>query len=91
MTRSIGSTGWTVFRPACSFLADPIFLLARDFATTFGVEEQPFRDSLQEILSDDDAILLVSEDQEDVVGYCLGFEHSTFFANGKVAWSRKSW
>ena len=67
---------------------DPIFLLARDFATSFRVVERTFRKSLKEILSADDAILLVAEDAEEaiVVGYCLGFEHSTFFANGKVGW-----
>ena len=67
---------------------DPIFLLAREFATSFRVVERTFRKSLRDILSADDAILLVAEDNDEgvVVGYCLGFEHNTFFANGKVGW-----
>ena len=65
---------------------DEVFSLASDLATSFDVEKRSFSASFQNILSDDHAFLLVAADDEEVVGYCLGFEHDTFFANGKVAW-----
>ena len=63
-----------------------VFALASDLATSFDVEKQPFSASFQQILTDDHALLLVAADDKEVVGYCLGFEHTTFFANGRVAW-----
>ena len=65
---------------------DGVFALASDFATSFDVEKRPFSASFQQILTDDHALLLVAADDKEVVGYCLGFEHTTFFANGRVAW-----
>ena len=65
---------------------DRIFSLASDLATSFDVEKRPFSDSFHRVLTDDHALLLVVEDNKEVVGYCLGFEHPTFFANGRVAW-----
>ena len=37
-------------------------------------------------MSDDHVLLLVAAEGEEVVGYCLGFAHDTFLANGRVAW-----
>jgi GNAT superfamily N-acetyltransferase len=65
---------------------DRIFSLASDLATSFDVEKRPFSDSFRRVSTDDHALLLVVEDNKEVVGYCLGFEHPTFFANGSVAW-----
>ena len=65
---------------------DAIFNLAADLAISFDVKERPFRESFQQILLDDHALLLVAVDGEEAVGYCIGFEHTTFFANGRVAW-----
>ena len=65
---------------------DAIFNLAADLAISFDVEERPFRASFQQILLDDQAVLLVAVENDEAIGYCLGFEHTTFFANGKVAW-----
>ena len=65
---------------------DKVFALASDFATSFDVEKSAFSASFQQILTDDHALLLVAADDNEVVGYCLGFEHTTFFANGRVAW-----
>jgi len=31
-------------------------------------------------------LLLIAEEQGDVLGYLLGFDHETFFANGRVSW-----
>lgn len=65
---------------------DRVFSLASDLATSFDVEAGAFRASYQQVLTDDRALLLVVEDNKEVVGYCLGFDHVTFFANGRVAW-----
>ncbi len=65
---------------------DAIFNLATDLAISFDVEERPFWASFQQILLDDHAVLLVAVENDEAIGYCLGFEHTTFFANGKVAW-----
>ena len=65
---------------------DGVFALASDLATSFDVERQPFSASFRQMLTDDHGLLLVAADHEEIVGYCLGFEHTTFFANGRVAW-----
>ena len=38
------------------------------------------------LLDDPSACVLVAETDGVVVGYLLGFEHLTFFANGRIAW-----
>ena len=65
---------------------DRVFSLASDLAASFDVEERAFKASYRQVVTDDDALLLVVEDNGEVVGYCLGFDHVTFFANGRVAW-----
>ncbi len=65
---------------------DAVFILARDFATSFEVQRGPFNISFRKILDDPDALLLVAEDDGDVIGYCCGLDHDTLFANGSVAW-----
>lgn len=73
-------------RPARPGDRDDVFILARDFATSFEVEREPFNASFQHILDDPDALLLVAEDDGDVIGYCCGLDHKALFANGSVAW-----
>ena len=65
---------------------DRVFSLASDLATSFDVEERAFRASYRQVVTDDHALLIVVEDNNEVVGYCLGFDHVAFFANGRVAW-----
>jgi GNAT superfamily N-acetyltransferase len=60
--------------------------LAESFATSFTVAEQSFRANFVQLLSNPSACIWVAEQQGVVVGYVLGFEHLTFFANGRVAW-----
>jgi GNAT superfamily N-acetyltransferase len=38
------------------------------------------------LLVDDTALLIVAESDGGVKGYCLGFDHPTLFAGGRVAW-----
>lgn len=66
--------------------AEELFVLVKDFATSFVVERSAFEAALNNILSEDDANLSVAEIGDEVVGYCLGFDHMTFYANGRVSW-----
>ena len=63
-----------------------ILALARRFATSFVVDEQAFRRAFVALLGSSQAHLAVAEAEQQPVGYILGFEHDTFFANGRVAW-----
>ena len=63
-----------------------VFRLAQAFATSFTVEPGVFERSFAELLTHPEAFIAVAEQGEEVVGYLLGFEHLTFFANGRVAW-----
>ena len=65
--------------------ADALFLLVKDFAVTFVPERSAFENSLREILADEDANLTVAVVEGQVVGYCLGFEHYAFYANGRIS------
>ena len=63
-----------------------VLALARDFATSFVVEPTAFRKSFSALLTDSHACLLIAEQDGRVVAYLLGVEHTTFYANGPVAW-----
>jgi GNAT superfamily N-acetyltransferase len=65
---------------------DMLFSLAKTFATSFLPEREAFDHSAEKILSDDAAWLGVALFEEAVVGYCLGFDHFAFYANGRVSW-----
>jgi GNAT superfamily N-acetyltransferase len=66
--------------------ADAIFVLVAEFATSFRPEKEAFLVSLKSLLPDESALLVVAELDGDVVGYCLGFDHYAFYANGRVSW-----
>lgn len=66
--------------------ADSVLKLAKSFATSFVVEKESFLTSFNELLSSDNAFLAVAEEETTIVGYVLGFDHCTFYANGRVAW-----
>ena len=76
----------TLIRSARLNDADAILQLAQRFATSFVVESPAFHSSLPSLLSDSSACLRVAEVDGAVLGYVLGFEHLTFFANGRAAW-----
>jgi GNAT superfamily N-acetyltransferase len=65
---------------------ESLFPLARDFATSFIPVRDSFDQAARSILIDDAAWLGVAEHAGTLVGYCLGFEHLTFYANGRVSW-----
>ena len=65
---------------------DAILSLAKDFATSFVIEENAFRASFTALLADSSTHLAVAESEEGVIGYVLAFSHDTFYASGRVAW-----
>jgi len=75
-------------RPAIASDAHTVLSLAKDFAASFAVDERAFLQSYEALLHSADARLLVADAESDggVLGYLLGFDHPTFFANGRVAW-----
>ena len=73
-------------RKATADDADALFGLAKEFATSFVPDRTAFEVALADIISTDGANLSVAEVNDEVVGYCLGFDHYTFYANGRVAW-----
>ena len=66
--------------------ADCLFTLAKEFATSFEPVRQAFDNSLAHLFPDESASLEVAEVSGQVVGYCLGFDHFAFYANGRVSW-----
>jgi GNAT superfamily N-acetyltransferase len=73
-------------RPAQPTDSDALFSLARAFATSFTVDRAAFESSFCALLQSPDAYLAVAAEGERVVGYVLGFDHHTFYANGRVSW-----
>lgn len=65
---------------------DELFELVQRFATSFVPERSAFTQSVHALLGRDDVWLAGAEESGLLVGYCLGFEHLTFYANGRVAW-----
>lgn len=65
---------------------ESVLALVKGFVTSFDVVESKFRRSYTSILENSDAIALVADDAGTLVGYCLGFCHDTFYANGNAAW-----
>ncbi|MDF2179442.1 GNAT family N-acetyltransferase [Aliiglaciecola sp. CAU 1673] len=59
---------------------------AQAAATTFAVEQAAFTKAYVHLLESDASIILVAELEEEIVGYCLGHQHLTFFANGRSSW-----
>jgi len=75
----------THIRPAKPEDTSVLLNLAKEFATSFTVEESGFQQALLSLFADPSAYLAVAE-ANIVVGYILGFDHYTFFANGRVSW-----
>lgn len=73
-------------RPATLADSELIFALVEQFATSFVPVKTAFAHSFTHVLSDESACVLVAEFENTIVGYCLAFDHSTFYANGRVTW-----
>lgn len=66
--------------------ASAVWPLARAFATSFVLERSAFDRSYPSLLARADALVLVATTPHPVAGYLLANEHTTFLANGPVAW-----
>jgi GNAT superfamily N-acetyltransferase len=60
--------------------------LAGELAQSFPFSPERFRVAYPALLADDRACLLVAVRERQYLGYLLGFQHLTFYANGPVAW-----
>jgi GNAT superfamily N-acetyltransferase len=76
----------TTIRRADSKDCEAMFSLAKAFATSFVVERRAFDSSFAALLLAPNAFLAVAVRAEHVIGYLLGFDHHTLYANGRVAW-----
>jgi GNAT superfamily N-acetyltransferase len=75
-----------IIRKASADDADKLFSLVMQFATSFIPERAAVDVCLKALLSDGTAWLGVAERQGQIIGYCLGFDHYAFCANGRVSW-----
>ncbi len=73
-------------REAQSDDRDLLLVLVRKFASSFETRTGSFVKSIEDVLADPNADLLVAERGSSPVGYVLAFHHLTFFANGIVTW-----
>ena len=77
-------------RPATAADAVAVAGLAEGLAQSFALSRASFDTSYPALLAAGHACLLVAVTAEaaenDCAGYLLGFEHLTFYANGRVAW-----
>lgn len=53
---------------------------------SFERERADFDRSFERLVAAPDGRLLVAASDGKLLGYLLGFDHDTFFANGRVAW-----
>ena len=74
------------FRGATLDDADKLFEMVKDFATSFSPERSAFESSLRHIVGAETAKLTAALCGGQLVGYCLGFDHYAFYANGRVSW-----
>ncbi len=63
--------------------------LAAELAQSFAFSPEQFRLSYPALLAADGACLLLAVDGQERLGYLLGFQHLTFYANGPVAWAEE--
>ena len=65
---------------------DAVLGLAKEFATSFVVDENVFRVSFGELIAARHTHFAVAEEAGRIIGYVLAFSHHAFYANGRVAW-----
>uniref|UniRef100_Q01VG5 GCN5-related N-acetyltransferase n=1 Tax=Solibacter usitatus (strain Ellin6076) TaxID=234267 RepID=Q01VG5_SOLUE len=63
-----------------------VFDLTKEFATSFHPQVEAFTKSFDHLIKQDDALLLVAVEADQLLGYLLGFDHHTLYANGRVSW-----
>jgi len=73
-------------RPARPADAEQVAGLAGELAMSFPFRRASFDASFLALTAAQDGCLLVAANQDDCLGYLLGFRHLTFHANGPVGW-----
>jgi GNAT superfamily N-acetyltransferase len=76
-------------RPATAADAGAVAGLAGELAQSFAFARASFDEHYPALLAAGHACVLVADTGADRVGYLLGFEHLTFYANGRVAWAEE--
>jgi GNAT superfamily N-acetyltransferase len=78
-------------RPATAADATAVAGLAEGLAQSFTFSAADFDAHYPALLAAGHACLLVAVTgvEDECVGYLLGFEHLTFYANGRVAWAEE--
>jgi len=66
--------------------SNSIFSLVENFATSFTPERDAFEHSLEQLLRDDSVLMNVAVLENEIVAYCLSFDHYALYANGRVTW-----
>ena len=66
--------------------AGAVAILAAELAQSFAFSVKKFQQSYPALLTAADACLLVAAEDDQCLGYVLGFRHLTFYANGPVGW-----
>ena len=72
-------------RAKCSDV-EAVWPLARDFATSFRPERTAFETTLDQLVDEPRALVLVAESHREVCGYLLAHTHATFLANRPITW-----
>ncbi len=87
MDTRYSATGWHgEIRQARIGDADGVADLAVELAQSFPFSVEKFRVSYPVLLAASDARLLLAVNGPEHLGYLLGFQHVTFYANSPVAW-----
>jgi GNAT superfamily N-acetyltransferase len=88
------ATAPPLIRRATAEDAGAVAGLAEGLAQSFAFSPASFDAHYPALLADEHACLLVAVTSadaasDDCAGYLLGFEHLTFYANGRVAWAEE--
>ena len=63
-----------------------VLLLAEALATSYVVDCRAFEKAFEHALNDPREVVFVAKQGEECIGFCLGSIHTTFYANGDIAW-----
>ena len=85
-TTDYRATAGPAVRPAVASDSEGLYDLVQRFAATSRPDREAFEKALGALLSDGSTWLAVAEHDQVLTGYCLGYDHYTLAASGRVAW-----
>jgi GNAT superfamily N-acetyltransferase len=65
---------------------DSLFKMRNLFATSFEIDYSNFSKAYENLIKNEEAFLVLIELYTLPIGYIVGFDHYTLFANGRVSW-----